>query len=243
MQVGQSATGAANETVVLTAAGGRAYIGLGHRLRQRARDDHDAVHVPGSLGELRGRIWVSFAVTPANPRATIGTADQPDRELVRARCRDAVPGLDRVPGRKRDDRHRELIPSSRTPGPIGTRTRCAIGRPRLSPTGDAGERSLLLSGPLGRRRGNRGERGRSVSREGTHMSSATPIRCRRSAIALACSLSVVLTFGLSPVASADPPDPTRLRPGRRRVSIPTDASTRERLHRHPGRRADRRLRR
>jgi hypothetical protein len=38
------------------------------------------------------------------------------------------------------------------------------------------------------------------------MSSATPARCRRSAIALACFLSAVLTFGLSPVASADPPD-------------------------------------
>ena len=50
------------------------------------------------------------------------------------------------------------------------------------------------------------------------MSSATPTRCRRSAIALACSLSVVLTFGLSPVASADPPDGPEL-------SIPTDAST------------------
>ena len=38
------------------------------------------------------------------------------------------------------------------------------------------------------------------------MSSATPIRCRRSALALACALSAVLTFGLSPVASADPAD-------------------------------------
>ena len=50
------------------------------------------------------------------------------------------------------------------------------------------------------------------------MSSATPVRCRRSAIALACSLSVVLAFGLSPVASADPPDVPEL-------SIPTDVST------------------
>ena len=58
------------------------------------------------------------------------------------------------------------------------------------------------------------------------MSSATPIRCRRGAIALACSLSVVLTFGLSPVASADPPDPTEasVPADGSEVSIPTDVS-------------------
>ena len=52
------------------------------------------------------------------------------------------------------------------------------------------------------------------------MSSATPVRCRRSAIALACSLSALLTFGLSPVASADPPDGPEVA-----LPIPTDAST------------------
>ncbi|HEY5787093.1 MAG TPA: S8 family serine peptidase [Microlunatus sp.] len=50
------------------------------------------------------------------------------------------------------------------------------------------------------------------------MSSATPVRCRRSAMALACSLSVLLAFGLNPVASADPPEAPEL-------SIPTDVST------------------
>ncbi len=47
------------------------------------------------------------------------------------------------------------------------------------------------------------------------MSSATPTRCRRSAIALACALSALLAYGLSPVASADPPDPTE-------ASVPAD---------------------
>ncbi len=47
------------------------------------------------------------------------------------------------------------------------------------------------------------------------MSSATPARCRRSAIALACALSALLAFGLSPVASADPPDATE-------ASVPAD---------------------
>ena len=52
------------------------------------------------------------------------------------------------------------------------------------------------------------------------MSSATPLRCRPSAIALACALSAVLTLGLSPVASADPPDgPEAVLP------LPTEAST------------------
>ncbi|HEY5979016.1 MAG TPA: S8 family serine peptidase [Microlunatus sp.] len=50
------------------------------------------------------------------------------------------------------------------------------------------------------------------------MSPATPLRCRRSAIALACSLSAVLTLGLSPLASAEPPEVPEL-------SVPTDLST------------------
>ena len=49
------------------------------------------------------------------------------------------------------------------------------------------------------------------------MSSATPARCRRSAIALACFLSVVLAFGVSPVASADPS-------GTPEVPVPSSAS-------------------
>ena len=59
------------------------------------------------------------------------------------------------------------------------------------------------------------------------MSSATPIRCRRSAIALACALSAVLTFGLSPVASADPPDPPEasVPVDGPELPLPTDAST------------------
>ena len=59
------------------------------------------------------------------------------------------------------------------------------------------------------------------------MSSATPVRCRRSAIALACALSAVLTFGLSPVASADPPDPPEasVPVDGPELPLPTDAST------------------
>jgi subtilase family protein/fibronectin type III domain protein/PA domain-containing protein/peptidase inhibitor I9 len=55
------------------------------------------------------------------------------------------------------------------------------------------------------------------------MSSATPARCRRSAIALACALSALLTLGLSPVASADPPDPTEASvPDPTEASVPAD---------------------
>ena len=50
------------------------------------------------------------------------------------------------------------------------------------------------------------------------MSSATPVRCRRSAIALACMLCAVLTIGLSPLASADPT-------GDPELPLPTAAST------------------
>ena len=52
------------------------------------------------------------------------------------------------------------------------------------------------------------------------MSSATPVRSRRRAIALACSLSALLTLGLSPLASADPSDGPEVA-----LPIPTDAST------------------
>ena len=62
----------------------------------------------GRAVTVRGRELGGFAVTPAHPRATGGRPIALTARWSGRRRRRAVPGLDRVPGRQRDDRHREL---------------------------------------------------------------------------------------------------------------------------------------
>ena len=75
--------------------------------------------------------------------------------------------------------------------------------------------------------------GRSVSREGTTMTSATPPRVRD--VRRACIGCLTALLAPRPILSADPSDEGRPGTDRRQHA--------ERLHRHAGRRADRGVRR